>query len=239
MSLLAIAIAVATGTAPLPLSASRAASARVFDGIGALSGGGATSKLLFSYPPKQRAEILDILFKPKWGASMDILKVEIGGDSCSTEGSELSHMHTASDRNCDRGYEWALMREARARNPKITLYGLPWGFPAWLGQGNAKQRQGTALSKPSAKDGVPGGDTADYIVAWVGCAAKHNLTIDVLGVWNEMDNLDCLCAQSCASGSPCWPTGCARRRCSARSGRRIRMAPRSHGRPQGWGGAGS
>ena len=117
MSLLAIAIAVATGTAPLPLSASRAASARVFDGIGALSGGGATSKLLFSYPPKQRAEILDILFKPKWGASMDILKVEIGGDSCSTEGSELSHMHTASDRNCDRGYEWALMREARARNP--------------------------------------------------------------------------------------------------------------------------
>ena len=65
---------------------------------------------------------------------------------------------------------------------------MPWGFPAWLGQGNAKQRQGTALSKPSAKDGVPGGDTADYIVAWVGCAAKHNLTIDVLGVWNEMDN---------------------------------------------------
>ena len=146
---------------PLPISAARAEQARVYDGVGALSGGGATSKLLFSYAPKERAEILDLLFKPQWGASMDILKVEIGGDTCSTEGSELSHMHTADDLNCGRGYEWQLMREARARNPSILLYGLPWGFPAWLGQGDKKARQGTALSKPSAKDGVPGGDAAD------------------------------------------------------------------------------
>ena len=146
---------------PLPISAARASPARVYDGVGALSGGCATSKLLFSYAPKERAEILDLLFKPQWGASMDILKVEIGGDTCSTEGSELSHMHTADDLNCGRGYEWQLMREARARNPSILLYGLPWGFPAWLGQGDKKARQGTALSKPSAKDGVPGGDAAD------------------------------------------------------------------------------
>ena len=109
-------------------------------------------------------------------------------------------MHTATDLNCDRGYEWHLMQEARARNPQITLYGLPWGFPAWLGEGDAKQRQGTALSKPSAKDGVPGGDAADYMVAWVGCAAKHNLTIDVLGVWNEMD--DAFAADGVACAAP-------------------------------------
>jgi hypothetical protein len=54
---------------PLPVSALRASSARTFDGVGALSGGGATSKLLFSYPDKQRNEILDVLFKQQWGAS--------------------------------------------------------------------------------------------------------------------------------------------------------------------------
>jgi hypothetical protein len=97
-------------------------------------------------------------------------------------------MHSATDLNCGRGYEWELMRAARARNPDILLYGLPWGFPAFLGDGDAKARQGTALSKPSAKDGTPGGDTVDYIVSWVGCATRHNLTIDILGVWNEMDS---------------------------------------------------
>ena len=31
--------------------------------------------------------------------------------------------------------EWTLMKEAVARNPNITLYGLPWGFAGWLGFG--------------------------------------------------------------------------------------------------------
>ena len=50
-----------------------------FDGIGAISGGGATSKLLIDYPTKQRDEVLDLLFKPGFGASLSLLKVEIGG----------------------------------------------------------------------------------------------------------------------------------------------------------------
>ncbi|GFS20696.1 galactocerebrosidase [Elysia marginata] len=55
-----------------------------FDGVGGLSGGGATSKLLVNYPEKYRSEILDFLFKPNFGASLQILKVEIGGDVQST-----------------------------------------------------------------------------------------------------------------------------------------------------------
>ena len=40
-------------------------------------------------------------------------------------------MHTASETpNYERGYEWWLMKEAKARNPNIKLYGLPWSFPA-------------------------------------------------------------------------------------------------------------
>ena len=45
------------------------------DGFGAISGGGATSKLLNTYPPEQLSDIYDLLFKPDHGASLQILKV--------------------------------------------------------------------------------------------------------------------------------------------------------------------
>ena len=48
-----------------------------FLGIGGLSGGGATSVLATAYPKDQRDEIFDILFKPQFGASLQIIKVEI------------------------------------------------------------------------------------------------------------------------------------------------------------------
>ena len=78
-----------------------------FDGIGAISGGGATTKLLMDYDPKVASDILDYLFLPNFGLSLQILKVEIGGDTDATEGAESSHMHDAADPgNYQRGYEW-------------------------------------------------------------------------------------------------------------------------------------
>ena len=47
----------------IDLSKSNLAAGRTFDGVGALSGGGATSVLLGSYPDEQRDQILDLLFK--------------------------------------------------------------------------------------------------------------------------------------------------------------------------------
>ena len=76
-------------------------------------------RLLPDYPEKQRSEILDFLFKPNFGASLHMLKVEIGGDSQSTDGTESSHMHSADDLDYERGYEWWLMSEAKKRNPDI------------------------------------------------------------------------------------------------------------------------
>jgi hypothetical protein len=52
---------------------------RTFEGVGALSAG-ASSRLLVDYPEPYRSEILDFRFKPKLGASLHHLKVEIGGD---------------------------------------------------------------------------------------------------------------------------------------------------------------
>lgn len=59
---------------------------RTFDGVGAISA--SSSKLLYDYPDPQRATILDHLFTPNLGTSLDILKVEIGGDTNSTTTAE-------------------------------------------------------------------------------------------------------------------------------------------------------
>ena len=39
------------------------------------SGGGATSTFLLAYKEPQRSQIMDWMFKPGFGASLDILKV--------------------------------------------------------------------------------------------------------------------------------------------------------------------
>ena len=49
-----------------------------YDGVGGLSGGGATSTFLMAYDEPYRSEIMDWMFKPGYAASLDILKVEIG-----------------------------------------------------------------------------------------------------------------------------------------------------------------
>lgn len=141
---------------------------RVFDGVGAISGGGGNSRLLVDYPEPQRSEILDYLFKPGYGAAVQILKIEIGGDTNSTSGAEPSHEHTRGALNCTRGYEWWLATQAKARNPGIKLYGLAWGAPGWIGGGNFWST-----------------DMINYLLDWLGCAASHGLTVDYLGGWNE------------------------------------------------------
>lgn len=40
-----------------------------------------------------------------------------------SDGTEPSHMHYMLDENYFRGYEWWLMKEAKKRNPNITLMG--------------------------------------------------------------------------------------------------------------------
>lgn len=152
----------------------------MFDGIGGISGGGATSVFLPSYPEPQRSDILDFLFKPNHGASLHILKVEIGGDAQSTDGSEASHMHTRDDLNYFRGYEWWLMKEAKKRNQNILLCGLAWAFPQWVSC-NPKTLENCSNDVYSHPD-----VTADYIVKWLqGAKAVHGLNIDYVGCWNE------------------------------------------------------
>lgn len=127
--------ALAHGAAAEPYTVNGSAAGLEFDGHGGLSAG-ATTRLLIEYPEPQRSEVLDYLFKPNFGASLAVLKVEIGGDTQSTDGTEASHSHFRGDLNCNRGYEGWLAAEARKRNPNIKVWSLAWGVPGWIGNGS-------------------------------------------------------------------------------------------------------
>lgn len=141
---------------------------RTYEGTGALSAG-ASSRLLPDYKEPYRSQILDYLFKPKFGASLNHLKAEIGGDVNSTCGTEPSHQHTRDDANYERGYEFWLMKEAKRRNSDIVLDVLAWGTPGWIGNGH--------YYSP---------DNAQYMANFLlGAKRVHNLNIDYIGIWNE------------------------------------------------------
>ncbi|MGD0464697.1 MAG: galactosylceramidase [Tepidisphaeraceae bacterium] len=145
-----------------------------FDGIGAVSGGGATTVLLKDYPEPQRSEVLDMLFKPKFGASMSTLYVEVPGDGNSTQGTEPSHEHARGDVNFGRGYEWWLMREAKKRNPGLSLDACAWSCPGWVGNGQFWSQ-----------------DMCDYYVSWIkGLKSTYGLDLDAIGCRNERGSVE-------------------------------------------------
>eukprot|EP00729_Bicosta_minor_P014382 gene14382-25916_t len=92
------------------LTVDPSSSYQTYNGNGGLSAG-ASSRLLFDYAPAIRDEVLDYLYKPKFGASLQVCK---------------------DDLNCTRGYEFWLMKEAKRRNPAVQTWGLAWGAPGWI-----------------------------------------------------------------------------------------------------------
>lgn len=149
---------------------------RTFDGVGAESGGG-DSRLLVDYDPAAQQEILDMLFLPSYGASLQVLKLEIGSDTDSTSGAERCHRRSPGDAAAGRFfYEFWLAQEAKKRNPGIALYGLPFGFPGYLANLSSDAPYGDAAAA-----------TADYVVSWMALARdEFGLSIDFVGVWNEV-----------------------------------------------------
>jgi hypothetical protein len=146
---------------------------RVYDGVGAVLGGGGNARYLMDYPARQRGQILDYLFKPGYGAALQILKLEIGGDANSSDGSEPSLEHTLGRVNCHAGYEFSIARAALRRNSRIKLYGLQWTAPRLVRQGDAAHFTSRDIS---------------YLLSWLGCARQRGLTISYLGGWNETDD---------------------------------------------------
>lgn len=146
---------------------------RTFEGIGGVSAGASTD-LLYDYEDPHRSNILDILFKPKFGAGFQHLKVELGGGENSTCGSEPSHAITREELKnpVSRGYELWLMREAKDRNPDMILEYLPWSFPGYL--------KPDIYTQESAEYFVSFLDVAkrdwDLDIDWVAAAENENYT---------------------------------------------------------------
>lgn len=156
-----------------------------FDGIGVVDGGGATSVLLKDYPATQRNQILDYIYKPKFGASVAALYVEIPGDGNATQGSMPSHMHTRDDLNYTRGYTWWVMQEARKRHPRISLDGTAWSAPGWIGTSGAIFAQNTGDYYKGDRNFFSQ-DAANYYVSWLqGLRKVYGMELDAIGARNE------------------------------------------------------
>lgn len=167
--------AIGIGAAPIILTDADAAVP--FYGVGGISGGGATSRLLFDYPETTRSHIMDLLFAPQFGAALQQSKVEVGGDSDTTNGAEPSHRHDVADGGSyTRGYEWWMLNGSLSRNPDIITSALMWSAP-----------------RLAANPAVDGGSSLfteaglQYLLDWVsGAQAVHNISLDMLGGgWNE------------------------------------------------------
>jgi O-glycosyl hydrolase len=153
-----------------------------FDGIGVVNGGGATSVLLKDYPEPQRSQILDFVYKPKFGASVSALLVEIPGDGNSTQGSMPSHMHTRDDLDYNRGYTWWILKEAKRRNPKLSLDATAWSAPGWIGD---KKNDGANQAQRDNAD-FWSQDAVEYHIKWLeGLRSVHGLELDAIGCRNE------------------------------------------------------
>jgi hypothetical protein len=159
-----------TGPNRITVIVSGARPGPVFQGIGAISGGGGNSRLLIDYPAGERTQILDYLFSPHFGASLQMLKLEIGGGGFSSDGSEPSVEPVKGQLDCGAGYEFWLARQALARNPAIKLYGLQWSAPAWV---------------RSSRGGLWSQADVGYVIDWLRCARHNDLTISYIGGWNE------------------------------------------------------
>ncbi|MFD5922849.1 discoidin domain-containing protein [Kitasatospora sp. NPDC058201] len=176
---LLVALALAVG---LPTTGSAATTTAVtvdgsamggaLDGIGGVSAG-ASSRLLIDYPEPQRSQVLDYLFKPGYGASQQILKIELGSGANSTDGTEPDHEPVQGQVDCGVGYEFWLAKEAKARNPQIKLAGLAWGAPGWVDPSRATDK---TFWTPQ---------NIDWHISWLNCAAANGLHIDYMGGWNE------------------------------------------------------
>jgi len=149
-----------------------------YDGIGMIAD--ATTKLLYSYEEPFRGQIIDYFYKPQFGASLDILKVEVGGDGQQGVGTSSSHQHTANEKpDFTRGMLWWLMREVQQRHQDVLFYGLAWTYPGWVQSAYSRE-------------------AADYIATWLDGARQNNVSVSYIGL-SQNERPPCATSSSCDS----------------------------------------
>ena len=151
-----------------------------YSGTGVIMGEG-SARLLLDYDEAVVDLILDLLFAPGYLASLDFIKIEIGGDGAAVMGSTPSHQHAAAEAPVfTRGSQAWLAQQARIRSPSLAVVALPWSFPGWL------------VSNGSPFGDCPGGGpcaAAAYVAQWVaGVNAAYSdggSLVDFVGVLSD------------------------------------------------------
>lgn len=107
----------------------------VFRGLGTVTGNN-SSRLLMDYKvqnPEAYWEIMNLLFKPDYGAGLSHIKIEFGSDVNSSSGTEPSVMRSADETaDVTRGAGFMLAADALSINPDITVDLLRWSEPKWV-----------------------------------------------------------------------------------------------------------
>ncbi len=107
----------------------------VWRGLGAVTGNN-SSRLLMDYKmenPEAYWEIMNLLFKPDYGAGLTHVKIEFGTDVNSSSGTEPSIMRSADEKaDVTRGAGFMFAADALSINPDITVDLLRWGEPKWV-----------------------------------------------------------------------------------------------------------
>ena len=107
----------------------------VYRGLGVVTGNN-SSRLLMDYKtenPDAYWEIMNLLFKPDYGAGLTHVKIEFGTDVNSSSGTEPSIMRSADEEaDVTRGAGFMFAADALSINPDITVDLLRWGEPKWV-----------------------------------------------------------------------------------------------------------
>lgn len=116
----------------------------VYRGLGTVTGNN-SSRLLMDYKaqnPKAYWEIMNLLFKPDYGAGLTHVKLEFGADINSSSGTEPSVMRYADEKaDVTRGAGFMFASDALSINPDITMDMLRWGEPAWVADAFKKSKE--------------------------------------------------------------------------------------------------
>ncbi|MDE5742311.1 MAG: glycosyl hydrolase family 59 [Oscillospiraceae bacterium] len=119
-------------------------SGTVYRGLGTVTGNN-SSRLLMDYKvknPKAYWEIMNLLFKPDYGAGLTHVKLEFGADINSSSGTEPSIMRYADEKaDVTRGAGFMFAADALTINPEITVDLLRWGEPAWVAEEFKKSQE--------------------------------------------------------------------------------------------------
>lgn len=116
----------------------------VWRGLGVVTGNN-SSRLLMDYKtqnPDAYWEIMNLLFRPDYGAGLSHVKIEFGTDVNSSSGTEPCIMRSADEEaDVTRGAGFMFAADALSINPDITVDLLRWGEPKWVTDAFAESQE--------------------------------------------------------------------------------------------------